>query len=84
MTRSEEILELAERIKPILAGKEAHIQGAVLAELLSIWLAGHVVAGNKEQTIALRSELLAMHFGLVLELTEVNAGIIGIDSAWKS
>lgn len=76
VTRSEEILELAERIKPILAGKDPHIQEAVLAELLSIWLAGHVVAGNEELTIVLHSELLAMHTRLVRKLAVINAGIM--------
>jgi hypothetical protein len=75
--RSEEVLELAARIKPLLAGKDPLTQSAVLAELLSIWLAGHLVLGNEEQTSELRAQLLAAHCELVLDLTRINARIIG-------
>src|SRR5262245_5033471 len=41
---SEEIatraLELAERIKPLMAGQGSDVQGAVLLELVSLWLTG--------------------------------------------
>jgi hypothetical protein len=32
---------LANRIKPLLAGHSPFVQGAALAELVSLWLAGH-------------------------------------------
>jgi hypothetical protein len=68
----EEVLKIAALIKPLLAGKEPQVQSAVLAELLSIWLAGHFVEGDAEQTRELRSELLANHCMLVRQLVMVN------------
>lgn len=32
--------DLSMRIRPLLAGKEPEIQGAVLADLVSLWVAG--------------------------------------------
>ena len=60
------VLELVERIKPILAGQDPSEQGAVLAELLSLWLAGH-------RPPALREAILAHHIEAVLALTKINA-----------
>jgi hypothetical protein len=54
-----------EKIRPILAGLAAEVQGAVLADLLAIWLAGH----NPE----LREDMLVMHLGMVRKLLTVNA-----------
>jgi hypothetical protein len=72
---SEEVLVLADRIKPILANHRPEVQSAVLAELLSIWLAGHFIPGDENETQALREELLTNHCALVRELTKVNAEI---------
>jgi hypothetical protein len=68
-----ETLEIVERIKPLLAGHEPVVQSAVLAELLSIWLAGHWIAKQCEQTSLMRRALLSAHCSLVWELTLVNA-----------
>jgi hypothetical protein len=70
-----EIAHVVELIKPILAGRE--VQGAVLADLLAIWLAGHQVEGDAEATRKLRGDILATHLLMVEELTAVNARIIG-------
>lgn len=72
MTDAEQTLELAERIKPILAGHEPLIQSAVLAELLSIWLVGFVVDDSKEKTRRLRRELFEGHCELVWKLVKEN------------
>ena len=72
MTDVEQTLELAERIKPILAGHEPYVQSAVLAELLSVWLAGWFVADSKEKTRRLRRELLDRHIKLVWKLVKEN------------
>jgi hypothetical protein len=77
--QSNEVLELAAEIKPILAGKDPEVISAVLAELLSLLLAGFVVPGDSEQTISVRSGLLASHCQLVRQLTIVNAKILGTD-----
>lgn len=69
--RALEVTHLVEQIKPILAGKHPGIQGAVLADCLAIWLAGH----PKE----LRDDLLKMHLEKVAELVPVNAKILGTE-----
>jgi hypothetical protein len=71
----EEVLAVAERIKPILAHHHPTLQGAVLAELLSIWIAGHV-ADTKGNTRKLRKEVLNMHVEQVRKLIPINAKMI--------
>ena len=39
------VRKLVQRIRPLLAGRAAQMQGAVLADLLAIWIAGHIVPG---------------------------------------
>jgi hypothetical protein len=78
MKREREITRAVERIRPILAGQPPEIQGAVLADLLAIWLAGHHVAGDERATQALRAEMLAAHLQGVAELVPVNAKIMGV------
>jgi hypothetical protein len=77
MTDAQQTLELANRIKPFLAHKPPQIQSAVLAELLSIWLAGHHVQDDPDQTLKLRATLLAEHCQLVRRLVTVNAKMLG-------
>jgi hypothetical protein len=64
----EEIIALIGQIKPILAGKSSAIQGAVLAELTAIWVAGHYGEDDKD-TAEIRSSLLTMLVKLILKLT---------------
>jgi hypothetical protein len=68
---------LVEQIRPILAGKEPPLQGAVLADLTALWLAGFVIKGDPKGTHALREELLLRHFELVCQLIKVNARMLG-------
>lgn len=51
---------LSMRIRPLLAGHPPQIQGAVLADLVSVFIAGHHPA--------FREELLAMHLDTVRKL----------------
>jgi hypothetical protein len=74
-----EIVRAVERIKPILAGRPAEMQGAILADLLAIWLAGHR-AEDADTTRTLRAEMLAMHIAAVQQLIPINAKIIGTTS----
>lgn len=71
------------RIAPLLKGKPPSVQGAVLADLLAMWLAGHGVEGNADETLKLRATLLAEHCRVVRELVEVNAKILGTDVLFK-
>lgn len=73
MTKETEIgaakaLEIVERIKPLMAGHSPQIQGAVLAELLSMWLAGH----PKE----MHDTLLEMHLEHMKPLLALNIRIL--------
>lgn len=77
MTAFAEIRNAVERIKPHLAGRSPEVQGAILAELLSIWLAGHQVEGDSDATRKLRGEVLAVHLVGVEQLVPVNAKILG-------
>lgn len=52
---------LVETIRPLLAGEEPEIQGAVLSELMAIWLAGFP---RKE----FREQMLAENLGLISRL----------------
>ena len=72
-----EIAALGRQIAPLLGGHPAEVQGGVLADLLAIWLAGHHVAGDEDETRRFRAELLAMHCTMVRLLVPVNARIIG-------
>lgn len=63
-----EVVALVDQIRPILHGRGEMIQGAVLADLLAMWLAGHVGPDAE----ALRAELLAMHIDAVRKLIPVN------------
>jgi len=58
---------LLERIAPILAGQPAELQGAVVADLAAIWIAGHRDESRAEGD-AMREELLEMHVRHVREL----------------
>jgi len=70
---------LVEKIRPILAEQDPGIQGAVLCDLLAMWLAGFVVPGDVEATKKLRDELLAAHVAEVPGLIAINAKMIGTD-----
>ena len=71
-----EVHELVDQIRPILAGRDPAIQSMVLADLLSTWLAGHLVAGDKKQTAKLREKLLAGHVKLVGEFLQPNEQLV--------
>ena len=75
--RPEDIVAVIEQIRPILRGKPAEMQGAVLADLLAIWLAGHHVEGDPDATRKFRAELLSAHLLQVRKLVTINAHMIG-------
>lgn len=75
----EEVWEILEKVSPQLKGRSPGVQGAVLADLLAMWLAGHWVERSKEETHALREKVLRMHVEKVWELVEENAKILGTE-----
>jgi hypothetical protein len=64
------------QIHALLAGLPSPIQGGVLADLLAIFLAGHIIPGNSAATDAMRKRLLKLHIATVRQLIPVNAAEI--------
>ena len=62
---------LLDRIAPILQGQPAELQGAVLADMTALWLAGHRLEGERAEGDRLRAELLELHATHVRELIEM-------------
>jgi hypothetical protein len=69
--------ELTRKIMPHLAGQDPELVGGVLADLLAIFLAGHVVVGSKPETDKLREDVLAIHLEAVRQLVTINAELMG-------
>lgn len=67
-----EVVELVRQISPLLVGKSANVQGAALADLLAIWLAGHVIRGDPKMTKKMREMMLKAHIVAVRGLIPLN------------
>ena len=61
---------LVARIKPLLAGHDPELQGAVLSDLVAIWVAGYRTCEPGEGEV-LRRELLELHCKHVVELVDL-------------
>ena len=59
---------IVEAIRPLLAGHPPEVQGAVLADLLAMFLAGHHPT--------LRDEILTLHVDAVRQLVKPNEAAI--------
>jgi len=77
MSDPQDVEAIVASIRPLLNGQPMEVQGAVLADLLATFLAGHVVIGDPEETRALRAGLLDLHIRLVRDLIELNAQAMG-------
>lgn len=71
--------KVAERIYPMLRGIHPTVQGAIVADLVAMWIAGHVVEGDPKDTDRLRKFLMEQHIKLVVQLIKPNAEAIGAD-----
>ena len=69
---------LLREIGPLLTGQGAAVQGAVLADLLAMWIAGHVLPDSENKTRQTREELLAGHIAVVRDLVPENAKSLGL------
>ena len=72
----QEIQQILDTCSAALAGHSSEMQGAVLADLLSMWLAGHRVMNDPEATFKLREELLDAHMKAVVQLLRPNDEIL--------
>jgi hypothetical protein len=77
--QTREVAALVGKIRPFLAGHAPEVQGAVLADLLAVWLAGHHTAGDADASRKFRADLLDVHCRAVRQLVEVNAKIMGTE-----
>lgn len=66
-----EVEALVRVVMPLFAGKPLSVQGEALANLLALWLSGHVVADDPKATETMRNVLLNLHVGAVRELTTI-------------
>jgi hypothetical protein len=74
-----EIEMVVEAIKPLLAGRSPEVQGAVLADLVSILIVGHHPT--------LREEILRLHIESVRQLIKPNEQLLfpnGTPREWSS
>lgn len=55
-----DVQRLVKQIMPILRGKGPDVQGAVLADLASLWVAGHAPV--------IRDDVMKMHFQAIRDL----------------
>lgn len=79
MNEAQHALNIVNGIRSLLAGKPPRVQGAVLADLVALWLAGHHVPGDAAATQTLRTEMLAMQCSEVWKLVPINAHILGTE-----
>jgi hypothetical protein len=66
-----ESMKLTQQIREMLAGKPPEVTGAILADLLAMYLAGHIGDGD-ETTEGLRELMLQVHVEAVRKLIPVN------------
>jgi hemerythrin len=72
MQDADDVVALVAQLRPLLASKPSEIQGAALADLLSIWLAGHVIRGDHKATKRLRDKVLNIHIEIVRRLIPIS------------
>ena len=67
-----EVEEVSRQIYDLMAGRAPGIQGAICADLLSRWLAGHIVPGDERATTRAREAILKAHIQTVRSLIPIN------------
>lgn len=71
-----EAAQLYDAVAELIRGHHPYVQGAVLADMLAMWLAGHNLLGDKKGTREMRETLLAEHIKAVRDLIPVNEKIL--------
>ena len=59
--QAREVEEVSYQIYGLLTARDRAVQGAVCADILSLWLAGHSVPGDEKATIEVREAILKAH-----------------------
>jgi hypothetical protein len=70
--RAIESMKLTQKIRRMFEGKPPEMQGAILADLLACWIAGHVSPGDDEATESHRELILQIHLAAVRALIPLN------------
>ncbi len=77
MSQADEVMALVKLARPLFAGKRPEVQGAALADLVAIWVAGHIdQRGDDALTKRVRDKLLKMHIATVRELVPLNTALM--------
>jgi hypothetical protein len=66
-----EVYELSRMLARHLTGRSVEVQGAALADLLAIWLAGHVNSDDPDHSDDIREALLEAHIKAVRALIPI-------------
>lgn len=69
------VFHLVDQIRPLLGGQPPVVVGAVLADLLALYLAGHV-ADTPANTKAVRDATLKIHLRAVKALVPLNEDML--------
>jgi hypothetical protein len=69
---ADQVHDLVEAVSPFFVGKPTQVQGAALADLLAIWLAGHVNPDDPSKSARIREEMLELHLKAVRALIPIN------------
>ena len=70
--KAKEVEPLVRTLAKQLVGKDVDVQGAALADLLAMWLAGHINTDNPDDSDAIRETMLEMHLVAVKALVPIN------------
>jgi hypothetical protein len=65
-------MKLTQQIRLLLAGKPPEVTGAILADLLAMWVAGHVDPSGDDDSEGMRELILQIHVEAVRGLIPVN------------
>lgn len=63
---------LVKAVIPLFRGKSVQVQGAALADLLALWLAGHVNRDDPAASDGVRKQMLELHLQAVWALVPLN------------
>lgn len=72
VAETKQAMAIVRAAQPLFEGKPATVQGTALADLLALWLAGHVIPGNPDATKRAREQVLEKHLVTVRALIDIN------------
>jgi hypothetical protein len=66
--KPEDAIELEAKMRPLFMGYHPATQGAVLASLAALFLAGHMIKGSRTKTDKAREQLLVEHVRMIRQM----------------